>query len=84
MICEVCQKKEAQKNLVICSDYCGEVRKAIFELDRKYFPTNGCDNCLGDLHNGCSEQCNKEFRESLAFGTDLWKLARLIMDSPTV
>lgn len=79
MKCEVCQKKEAMKNVVICSEKCGEIRLAVYELLKKYTPTNGCDNCWGDLHQGCSEQCNREFRESRAFGTDIWKLVRLII-----
>lgn len=32
------------------------------EFQKKYFPTHGCDNCLGDLHEGCSEKCKSEFR----------------------
>ena len=78
MICEVCKKTEAIKNKVICSEHCGAVRLKVFELDRKYYPTNGCDNCWGDLHQGCSEQCKKEFSDSLAFGKDLWSLVRII------
>ena len=79
MICQVCEKKEAMKNSIVCSEHCKAVRQMIFDLDTKYFPTNGCDNCWGDLHQGCSAQCKKEFRESLAFGKDLWKLYRFIV-----
>lgn len=81
MKCEVCKKNDALKNVVICSDRCEKIRQALFDLGKKYFPTNGCDNCWGDLHHGCSEQCKKEFSESLRFGQDLWKLTRLILDS---
>lgn len=75
--CEICGKKSI-KNKVICSDKCGEIRQKLIDLGRKYFPTNGCDNCWGDLHQGCTEQCQKEFRESLEFGKDLWSLIRII------
>lgn len=76
--CEICQKPAA-KNLVICSDNrCAEIRKKIFELKDKYTPTNGCVNCWGDLHSGCSEQCKREFSKSLEFGKDLWSIIRII------
>ena len=78
MKCEVC-KKEAMKNSIVCSDHCAEIRLKIIELDNKYFPTNGCDNCWGDLHNGCSQRCRNEFSQSLKFGRDLWDLTRLII-----
>jgi hypothetical protein len=81
MECEVCKKElEKEKNSVVCSEHCKAVRQFIFDLNNKYFPTHGCDNCWGDLHSGCTEQCKKEFRESLEFGTDLWKLARIILN----
>lgn len=80
MKCEVCNKP-ALPNLVICSDHCRDIRQKVFDLDRKYFPTNGCDNCRGDLHQGCSDQCRREFRESLEFGKDLWSLVRLALPS---
>lgn len=78
MKCEICQKEVKLKNSCVCSKRCSSIRAKLFELERKYFPTNGCENCLGDLHQGCTEQCNKEFRESLAFGTDLYSLIHLI------
>ncbi len=77
MECEIC-KKEAMKNKVVCSDHCAEVRDRLFDLIDRYTPTNGCDNCWGDLHDGCSEQCMKEFHEARIFATDLWGLVRLI------
>lgn len=77
MICEICTN-EAQKNLVICSEKCKQIRQALIDIERDYFPTHGCDNCWGDLHQGCSEQCKKEFQESLKFGTRLWKLVHSI------
>lgn len=80
MKCEICKKKEAQKNIVICSDHCAKIRQKLFDLNNKYFPTNGCDNCWGDLHEGCSEQCKREFQQSMKFGQDLWSLVRLIID----
>lgn len=74
MKCEICKKEIKLHNSVVCSGRCKEIRKRIFELGDKYFPTKGCDNCWGDLHQGCSEQCKKEFGESLKFGRDLWDL----------
>ena len=66
------------KNKVICSKRCGAIRLKLLELGRKYFPTNGCDNCWGDLHQGCSNKCRQEFSNSLEFGKDLWSIIRLI------
>jgi len=75
--CEICGKTP-MKNSVICSEKCKAVRLRIMEIGNKYFPTYGCDNCWGDLHEGCTEQCKKEFRESGEFGKDLWSIIRLI------
>ena len=75
--CDVCGKPR-MKNSIVCSNHCQQVRLKLFEIERKYFPTNGCDNCLGDLHHGCSDKCNREFREALKFGKDLWSLIRVI------
>jgi hypothetical protein len=81
MKCEICKKEVGpRKNSVVCSDKCKDIRKLIFELEDKYFPRHGCENCWGDLHQGCTEQCKKEFRECQEFGTDLWKLVRKITD----
>ena len=82
MKCEICQTEiPREKNSVVCSDKCQEIRLVIFRLCDKYFPTNGCDNCWGDLHQGCSGQCKKEFSEALVFGQDVWKLIRIIFNS---
>ena len=77
--CGVCGKP-ALKNSVICSERCKKIRLKLFELGDKYFPTHGCENCWGDLHQGCTEQCRREFRESLKFGQDLWSLVKLFFD----
>ena len=82
MKCEVC-RKEAIENKVICSEHCQKVRLMIFELIDKYFPSHGCDNCWGDLHGKCSDQCNKEFREGHKFAVDLWNLVFLINNTPS-
>jgi hypothetical protein len=71
IICEICNKEVTLNNSVVCSEKCASIRSKIMEIRNKYFPTNGCDNCRGDLHQGCSEQCNREFEASLKFGTDL-------------
>jgi len=75
--CDVCDKERAE-NIIVCSDNCAKVRQMIFDLTDEYFPTNGCDNCWGDLHQDCSSQCKKEFRESFKFGTKLWELVHFI------
>ena len=79
MKCEICGK-EASKNKVICSDHYAKIRLKIYRLVDKYFPTHGCDNCWGDLHQGCTKQCKKEFREARKFAKDLWSLIRLILN----
>lgn len=79
MKCEICQKKvPKEKNSIVCSDKCNAVRKRIFEIGKKYFPTHGCDNCLEDLYSGCTEQCRKEFRGARLFAIDLWSIIHLI------
>jgi len=46
--------------------------KQLIEFGSKYAPKpNGCDNCWGDLHSGCSEKCKNEFKEYGAFWNDL-------------
>lgn len=83
MKCEICKKEVSiERNSVVCSDKCSAIHKKILEFIDKYFPVYGCDNCWGDLHIGCSEQCKKEFRELSEFGQDLWSLVRLIL-TPT-
>jgi len=78
MECEVCGKTVRIKNSVVCSEHCQEIRLKIFRLVEEYTPTKGCDNCWGDLHQGCSEECRREFKESLKFGTKLWSLVHFI------
>jgi len=76
--CEVCGKP-SKKNSVICSDHCAKIRLELFRLSDKYFPTHGCDNCLGDLHQGCTEECNEEFRKGREFFGDMWTFVKLIL-----
>jgi len=79
MKCEICNSEiPKDKNSVVCSEICSSIRTKMIKIKRKYFPTNGCQNCWGDLHQGCSEQCKKEFREASIFNKDLWSLIRLI------
>ena len=78
MKCEVCKKQVNIHNSIVCSEYCKEIRQQIFEITDKYFPTHGCDNCWGDLHQKCSEQCKKEGSDSFKLGKDLWDLIHLI------
>ena len=80
MKCVVCEK-EALKNKIICSEQCSEIRLKVFNLMDKYFPTNGCDNCWGDLGGRCSDECHKEFSNARKFGQDLWNLVILTLNN---
>ena len=77
MKCQVCKKNEARKNSVICSDNCQNIRLEVYRLLDKYTPTNGCDNCWGDLHQGCTEKCKEEFKKMGIFANELWELIKL-------
>lgn len=78
MICEICQKEVKLKNSVICSDKCKNIRLKVIRIGNKLFPTPGCESCLGDLHQSCTDKCNKEFRESMNCFKELWSLIRLV------
>ena len=79
MKCEVCNSEILErKNSVVCSDKCSKIRLLVYGIIQKHKPTNGCDNCWGDLHQGCSEQCKKESKEAFELAKDLWSLVRLI------
>ena len=78
MKCEVCNKP-ARKNSIVCSDHCQKIRLIVFGLADKYFPTPGCNNCLGDLHGNCTEQCDREFKKLGEFSKDLWSLVELVL-----
>lgn len=81
-VCDVCGEERAE-NLVICeSEKCAVARLLAYHISDKYFPTRGCDNCWGDLHRGCDESCQQEFRDSLKFGKDLWILVHYLSDHP--
>lgn len=81
MKCIICGK-EALPNLVICSDHCDKIMSKMYEISNKYFPTNGCENCWGDLHKKCTEQCLKESKEHFNFLSDLWQLIHFIFNQP--
>lgn len=79
MKCQVCKEEIADTfNSVVCSDNCNEVRLKIIELASKFFPANGCPNCRGDLHQGCTEICKKETLDRHRFAQDLWLFVRFI------
>ena len=75
--CGVCKRK-AKENLVVCSDECQKVRLEMSRLSEKYSPTKGCENCWGDLHQGCTRRCKKEFRESRKLYEDMRSLVELV------
>ena len=77
MKCEICNN-DARENSIVCSDKCQEVRLLRHKILDKYTPTNGCSNCWGDLHEGCTDKCRKEFKKMGELSQDLWKLIRLI------
>jgi len=74
--CEVCAQP-AIDGQVICSDLCADIRLQVFALTKKYAPTDGCDNCWGDLHRGCSTKCKTQFKTAVALSRDLWNLVRM-------
>ena len=84
MKCIICKKEikiEVDKpTSTVCSGNCTEAYKMINEFEKKYFPTHGCDNCWGDLHQGCTEKCRKEFRQSFEFGQGLWEIIHKIFE----
>ena len=50
MKCVICKKEiDAKRNSVVCDEKCKNIRLKLLNLVTKYFPTNGCDNCWGDL-----------------------------------
>ncbi len=79
MKCVVCNNEVKKEiNSIICSDKCSFLRTRIIRFQDKHYPTNGCDNCRGDLRQSCSVQCKKEFKESHEFGIELWSIVHLI------
>jgi len=74
--CEICEKP-ALKNSVICSNKCSKIRLKRLEIMDKYAHPNGCENCWGDLHQGCAVQCQREFQRYGELGQDLWELIKL-------
>ena len=80
--CEVCGRK-AMRNSIVCSDECQEVRLKRHRILDKYTPTHGCDNCWGDLHQGCTNECKAEFKLMGELSQDLWSLIRLVVASLT-
>ena len=80
--CDVCNNKSTE-NSVVCSDACQEIRLKMFKIGDKYAPTHGCDNCWGDLHQGCSSKCKEEFRLGRELSTDLWELVHLVTKKNT-
>lgn len=78
MKCVICQKEIKLENSIVCSEKCQKIRVKLLEIEGKYFPTHGCENCWGDLHQGCTEQCDREFKASYEFGKDFWSIIRLI------
>lgn len=77
LLCAVCRSRNAEKNNIVCSDKCNEIRLRIIKLTSKYTPTNGCDNCWGDLHQGCTNKCKEEFKVAGEFVKELYELVRV-------
>lgn len=74
MKCIVCEKEISTPRTRVCSDKCREIHERTHALTDKYFPFNGCENCLNDLHKGCTEKCRAELQSHYKFGRDLWEL----------
>lgn len=77
MKCQVCKINEAEPNSIVCGDRCNKTRLEIIRLSDKYTPTNGCDNCWGDLYQGCTEKCKEEVRIAHKFVNELYSLVRI-------
>lgn len=77
LLCAVCRLRNAEKNSIVCSDKCNEIRLRIIQLTSKYTPTNGCNNCGGDLHQGCTNKCKEEFKVAGGFVKELYGLVRM-------
>lgn len=76
MICKICNVEEAKNNSIVCSDDCTEIRLLMIKLVNICAPTNGCDNCWGDLGGGCTEKCKREFENSGKFAKELYSLVQ--------
>ena len=81
MKCQVCKINEAEPNSIVCGDKCNNARLEIIRLTNKYTPTNGCENCRGDLRQGCTEKCKDEIKKSREFGIELYSLVRGVLKS---
>jgi hypothetical protein len=77
MKCQVCEVREAMPNSIVCSNRCNKIRLEIINLSNKYTPTNGCENCWGDLGGTCTEKCKKEFAVAREFVSELYYLVRI-------
>ena len=76
MKCQICKIKETS-NSIVCSDRCNEIRLTIIKLSNTYTPTNGCKNCWGELRQGCSEECKKEFKKAAEFISELYSIVNI-------
>ena len=81
MKCQVCKINEAEPNSIVCGDRCNNARLEIIRLTNKCTPTNGCANCWGDLHQGCTEKCKDEFKKSGEFVGELYSLVRGVLNA---
>ena len=81
MKCQICKTREAISNSLVCSERCATIRLKIMELSNRYTPCNGCDNCWGDLHQGCTDKCREEFTKSSEFGRELFFLVQLALNA---
>ncbi len=80
MKCQVCKVKEAEPHKIVCSDNCNNIRLMIRKLSDIYTPTNGCDNCWGDLGQGCTTKCKDEFKKAHIFVKEMYSLVRMAFD----
>jgi len=77
--CDVCHKEISRElNSIVCSERCSEIRLKVHAITDEYTPTHGCANCWGDLHEGCTDECRREFSEAIIFGRKVWDIIRVI------
>lgn len=78
MKCQICDN-EAAEGSIVCSSNCNKIRLQIISMSDKYTHTSGCDNCWGDLNQGCTVECKDERKRSREFVIELYSLVGLAL-----
>lgn len=62
----------------LCGGICVDIHRKFMDLTFKYAHPTGCENCWGDLHGRCSDECIRTMKEYGEFMKDLWSLVRIV------